>query len=113
MLFEALKIYVFFCVVFLRATKYRKKWKSLSKEMNKELKVVVKVLNNIVSENSDTKNYVDDNLKEICEGDGLTVDKVIYLGDCLCLLSVCLSSFRWIVGLILHELVILFRKVNI
>ena len=83
------------------------------KEMNKELKVVVKVLNNIVSENSDTKNYIDDNLKETCEGDGLTVDKVIYLGDCLCLMSVCLSSFRWIVGLILHELAILFQKVNI
>ena len=62
--------------------------------MKKELKVVVKVLNNIVSENSDTKNYIDDNLKEICEGDGLTVDKVIYLGDRLCMMSVCLSSFR-------------------
>ena len=83
------------------------------KEMNKELKVVVKVINNIVSENSDTKNYVDDNLKETCEGDGLTVDKVIYLGDCLCLMSVRLSSFRWIVGLLSHELAILFWEVNI
>ena len=34
--------------------------------MNKEFKVVVKVLNNIVSENSDTKNYIEDSLKEIC-----------------------------------------------
>ena len=62
--------------------------------MNKELKAVVKVLNNILSENSDKKNYVDDNLQEIREGDGLTVEEVIYLGDCLCLMSGCLSSFR-------------------
>ena len=81
--------------------------------MNKELKVVVKVLNNILSENSDKKNYVDDNLQEIREGDGLTVEEVIYLGDCLYLMSGRLSSFRGIVGLLLYELAILFWKVNI
>ena len=44
-----------------------------------------------------TKDYIEENLKKICEGEGLPVDEVIYFVVC-----VCLWAFERINGLLIH-----------
>ena len=58
--------------------------------MNKKLKEALKVLHNVACKCPDTKDYIEENLKEVCEGEGLTVDEVIYFVLCVCLMSSCL-----------------------
>ena len=58
--------------------------------MNKKLNVTLKVLENVACKYLDTKNYTEGNLKEVCEGEGLTVEEVIYFVICLCPMSSCL-----------------------
>ena len=56
--------------------------------MNKKLKVKLKVLDNVASKYPDTKKYTEENLKGVCEGEGLAVEEVIYFVNCLCLMPV-------------------------
>ena len=58
--------------------------------MNKKLKITLKVLENVSCKYPDTKDYIEKNLKEVCEGEGLTVEEVIYFVVCLCPMSSCL-----------------------
>ena len=59
--------------------------------MNKKLKVTPKVLDHVACKNPDTKDYIEENLKEFCEVEGLKVGKVIYVVVCFCLISSCLK----------------------
>ena len=47
--------------------------------MNKKVKVTLKVLENFACKYPDTKVYIKENLKDVCEEEGLTVEEVIYL----------------------------------
>ena len=58
--------------------------------MNKKLKVTLKVLDNVACKYPDTKNYIEENLKEVFEGEGLTMEEVIYFVVCLFPMSPCL-----------------------
>ena len=58
--------------------------------MNKKLKVTLKALENVACKYPDTKDYIEENLKEVCEREGLIVEEVIYFDVCLCLMSSCL-----------------------
>ena len=78
--------------------------------MNKKLKVL-KVLDNVACKYPNTKNYIEENLKEVYEGEGLTVEEVIYFVVCLCPMPSCLWGFEQMDGLLFHALAILFQKV--
>ena len=58
--------------------------------MNKKLKLTVKVLDNIACKYSDTKDYFEENLKEVCEVEDLTVESLIYFVVYLYPMSYCL-----------------------
>ena len=45
--------------------------------MKKKLKVTLKVLDNVAGKYPDKKDYIEENLKKVCEGEGLTVEEVI------------------------------------
>ena len=57
--------------------------------MNKKIKVTLKVLDHVTCKYADTKSYIEGNLEEVCEGEGLTVEEVIYFVVCLCLMYSC------------------------
>ena len=76
--------------------------------MNKKLKLTVKVLDNIACKYSDTKDYFEENLKEVCEVEDLTVENLIYFVVYLYPMSYCLWGFEQINGLLFHTLAILF-----
>ena len=76
--------------------------------MNKKSKLTVKVLDNIACEYSDTKDYFEENLKEVCEVEDLTVENLIYFVVYLYPMSYCLWVFEQINGLLFHTLAILF-----
>ena len=42
--------------------------------MNKKLKVIVKVIDNIIEKYPSTKEFIDSNMKEVCEGESMTVE---------------------------------------
>ena len=42
--------------------------------MNKKLKVLVKVIDNIIEKYPSTKEFIDSNMKEVCEGESMTVE---------------------------------------
>ena len=46
--------------------------------MNKKLKVTLKVFDNVACKYPDTKDYIEEDLKEVSQGEGLTVEEVIY-----------------------------------
>ena len=50
---------------------------------------------NLALKYPDTKNYTEENLKGVCEGEGLAEEEVICFVDCLCLMFTCLWSFGW------------------
>ena len=58
--------------------------------MDKKLKVMLKALDNVACKYPDTKDYIEENLKEVCEREGLTMEEVIYFVDSLCLIISCL-----------------------
>ena len=72
--------------------------------MNKKLKVTLKVLDNVASKYPDTKNYIEENIKEVCEWEGLTVEEVVYFVVGLYPMSSCLSVFERIDELLFHVL---------
>ena len=76
--------------------------------MNKKLKLTVKVLDNIACKYSDTKDYFEENLKEVCEVEDLTVENLIYFVVYLYPMSYCLWVFEQINSLLFHTLAILF-----
>ena len=78
------------------------------KENEQESKVTVKVIDNITCKYPDTKDYVEENLREVCEGEGLVVEEVIYFVVYLCSLYSCLGVFKQINGMIFHTSAILF-----
>lgn len=80
----------------------KRKWK---------LKVTLKVLDNVAAKYPDTKTYIEENLNEVCEGEGLTVEEVIYYVGCF-YLSAWLWRFGWIDGLLFNALAICFWKVD-
>ena len=46
--------------------------------MNTKLKVTLKVFDNVASAYLVRKNYIEENLKEVCEKEDLTVGEMIY-----------------------------------
>ena len=76
--------------------------------MNKKLKVTLNFLDNITCKYPYTSNYIEENLKEVCEGEGLVVEEVICFVVFLCLESSCFKGFEQIDGLLLHPLATLF-----
>ena len=55
-------------------------------KINKKLKITLKVLERkCLIKYPVTKDYIEENLKKICEGEGLPVDEVIYFVVCVCL----------------------------
>ena len=55
-----------------------------------KLKLTLNVCDNVASKYPYTKNYIDKNLKQVCEGEGLTVEEEIYFVVCLYLIFSCL-----------------------
>ena len=47
-------------------------------KMNQKLKVVINVLDNAVAKYPETKDYINNNMKEVCEGESMTAEGVIY-----------------------------------
>ena len=70
--------------------------------MKRKLKVTFKFLHNVAFKYLETKNHTAENLKEFCEGEGLTVEETIYLVVCLCL-----WDFEQICDLVFHLVAIL------
>ena len=78
------------------------------KENQQEPKITVKVIGNITCKYPDTKDYAEENLREVCEGEGLVAEEVIYFFVYLCSLYSCLWVFKQINGIIFHTSAILF-----
>ena len=55
-----------------------------------KLKTTLNVLDNVACKYPYTKKYIDENLKQVCEGEGLTMEEVIYFVVCFCLMFSCL-----------------------
>ena len=55
-----------------------------------KLKLTLNVCDNVASKYPYTKNYMDKNLKQVCQGEGLTAEEEIYFVVCLCLIFSCL-----------------------
>ena len=53
---------------------------------------------------TNTKDYVEKNLEEVCEGEGLTVEEIIYFVLCLCPMFSCLWVYEQIDGPRFHAL---------
>ena len=59
--------------------------------MNKKLKVTLNVPANVACKYPDRKKYIEENLNEVCKGEGLTVEEIIFFVFCLCPMSSCLD----------------------
>lgn len=46
--------------------------------MNKKLRVLVDVIDKIIEKYPETKEFIDNNMKDVCEGESMTVEEVIY-----------------------------------
>ena len=46
--------------------------------MNKKLKVLIKVMDNVVAEYHETKILIENNIKEVCQGESMTMEEIIY-----------------------------------
>ena len=60
------------------------KFQRTEKENEQKLKVTLKVFDNVACKYPDTKDYIEENLKEVSQGEGLTVEELIYFVICLC-----------------------------
>ena len=86
----------------------KKKFEKVVTIIENELKskVTVKVIDNITCKYPGTKDYVEENVREICEGEGLVVEEIIcfvvYLLSILRSFYSCLWIFERINGMVFH-----------
>ena len=57
--------------------------------MNKKLKVIMKVSQNVEKKFPESKDFVEQNMKEVCEREHISVEEVIYFAFFVFMMYVC------------------------